>query len=500
METSAPTAANPLRRFMAVHEILDAAWASHPNAPAVRDAGGGWTYAELAARSQQYSAWLRLRGVGPGDRVLIHAAADRRVVALLYACSRVGATFVPLGVAVKGLPREGIIRDARPTLVLARGSDLPPDDGELLGAIHRDARGGRPAPSADWSEAAPLAPALLIYTSGSTAAPKGIVCPHDQVIFAASAIADRLRYQADDVIFCRLPLSFDYGLYQVFLAGLAAAELVLVSTEFDAGLLAAARQCGATVVPVVPSLATLLLQLGRRDRLSTRIRLFTNTGEEMPQVMIDGLRQRFPGAQVQLMFGISECKRVSIMEPDGDRSRPGAVGLPLTGTRVRVVDGSGTPVPVGDIGEFVVSGPHVMAGYWQAPALSDEVFRRDAETGEVRLHTGDYGWLDSEGYLYFHGRRDDIFKLKGTRTSAQEIEAAARQVSGVSDAAVVPPGQQRDAVLCVVASISPTDVLRGVRDRLEVNKVPGICRVVEALPRGLTGKIDRTALHALVEG
>lgn len=473
---------NVERAFL--HEFLDEAEEECPDSAALRDTRGRWTYAELAACSRQYAGWLRARGVEPGHRVVVHAAHDRRTVALLYACSRIGATFVPLGTGVVGAQRTQTVEDADPVLVLADETAFPrSEDVDPFSEVLAD----------------PLLPAVLMYTSGSTASPKAVVLPHRQMIFATTAIAERLLYRADDVVFCRLPLSFDYGLYQIFLTALAKAELVLAGTESDAGLLAAVRLCGATVVPIVPSLGTMLLRLAARDRQPTRIRLFTNTGEELPTSVIDGLREHFPGAGVQLMYGITECKRVTIAAVDGDRVRPGSVGLPLSGTEVRVVDASGNQVPAGTIGEIVVSGPHVMAGYWRAPEVSARVFRRDPETGRPLLHTGDFGCLDADGHLYFHGRRDGIFKQNGTRTSTVEIEAAARDLPDVVEAAVVPPNDHRDAVLCVVTTSTPSEVLRGLRRQLDPLKVPAICRIVEQLPRGLTGKIDRAALRTLVE-
>ncbi len=469
----------------APHDALDAAELSRGAAPAVRDAIGRWTYRQLAEDSRRRAERLRAAGVGPGDRVVVRAFMDRRVVSTLYACSRLGATFVPLALDATETQLADIVEDCRPALVLA-------DDG----ALARDPRPGEAEPQ---DPGAGAGPALLIYTSGSTARPKAVVCPPGQVVFAAAAVARRLRYRADDVVLCRLPLSFDYGLYQIFLTALAGAELVLADPRADAGLIATVHRCGVTVAPIVPSLATLLLRLVDRDRRPTSIRLFTNTGERLPEAVIEALRDRFPNAGIQLMFGITECKRISILEVDDDLRRPGSVGRPLDGTTVRVTDPSGATVPPGVVGEVVVAGPHVMAGYWNAPELTRRVFRQDPATGETWLHTGDYGHQDDDGHLYFHGRRDDMLKLNGVRTSVAEIEAAAYAVPIVTDAGLVPGSAGRAAVLCAVASGTPAEVLRGLRERLGPQKTPRACVIVERIPRGATGKVDRVALRRLVE-
>ncbi|MEV0232212.1 AMP-binding protein [Nonomuraea sp. NPDC050786] len=463
-----------------VHEMLQFASTRAPGAPAVRDQHGSWTYAEFLEQSLACAGWLSEQGVGHGDRVMIRARPDRRVLAVLFACARLGAVFVPVSETATAIQVNHILSDADPVVVI---DDELPD------------WGGHKAPGAQAARDDPL---LLIYTSGSTAVPKAVVGHHSHVLFATRAIAERLSYRADDVVLCKLPLSFDYGLYQAFLTVLCGAELVLAGQDADARLLALIKHHGVTVVPVVPSLAAMLLSLGRRDRSPTRVRLFTNTGEELPRATIAGLRERFSGAGVQLMFGITECKRVSIMEVDGDLHHPGALGRPLRGTSVRILRPDGSEAPTGESGEIMVSGPHVMAGYWRDPELSARFFCRDPLTGERWLRTGDHGWLDAEGYLHFDGRRDQIFKLHGTRVSALEIEAAAREIPGVSEAAVVPPAPGREAALLVIASLTPVEVLRALRARLDASRTPSVCRVVARLPRNTSGKLDRAALPELL--
>src|SRR5262249_14621558 len=154
-----------------------------------------------------------------------------------------------------------------------------------------------------------------------------------------------------------------------------------------------------------------------------------------------------------------------IMPPELDRERPQSVGYPLPGTTVLILDPDGQPVPPGRIGEIVVTGPHVMPGYWRAPELSADTFRRDDRTGELRLHTGDYGSLDGDGFLYFDGRRDDMFKRKGIRMSTIEIEAAAMDIPGVRTAAVLPPSADRDLAIFVASELAPHVVLRELARR-----------------------------------
>lgn len=458
-----------------IHDLLDNAAGRWPEKVAIHDGNGAWTYAELEFASRQYAAGLRAANVGAGDRVLISAFAERWVIAAIYACSRIGAVAVPLTPDLRPAQLQQITDDAEPALILTG----PP--GPATGAVTT-------------SPVSPDAPTLFLYTSGSTGLPKAVMCPHQQILFVADAIAGRIGYRHDDVILCRLPLSFDYGLYQEFMAAAVGATVVLRGPGQDGGLIAAVQEHAVTVVPVVPSLATVLIQLGRRG-VSIGVRLVTNTGQELARVQLDGLRRTFPTAAVQLMYGITECKRVSIADPDADQDMPGSVGKALSGTGVVIVDSHGRPILDGGEGQIVVRGPHLMSGYWRDDQLTAQTYRQNPATGERELHTGDYGHMDVQGNLYFHGRRDHLFKQRGVRTSVTEIEAAALQIPQVSDAALIPPLGDREAVLFAVTTLDPKEVLQRLRERLEAAKVPAICRILPSLPLGSTGKIDRGALR-----
>ncbi|ADI09982.1 putative AMP-binding protein [Streptomyces bingchenggensis BCW-1] len=496
-----------------VHALLETAAATWPNAWAVRDRTGAWTYRQLAGHAGAFAAWLDERGVRRGERVLVRVGSRREFAAMLFGTVRHGAVFVPVNPAMRPFHLTTVAGDCDPALVIARADDPATLPGlrEVTGrpvheldAVWRGMEALRPPPdTATGREGAPVSPddlALLIYTSGSTAAPKAVMCPHTAICFAARAIASRLRYRADDVVLTALPLTFDYGLYQIFLAALAGAEAVLTEPDHHIGLLATVREHGVTVVPVVPSLAEILLRLAGRERSAAAppVRLFTNTGAALTSPLIAGLRRAFPGAAVAPMFGITECKRITVLEPDGDLAKPGSVGTALPGTDVAVLDDAGQPLPAGRTGQIAVRGPHVMRGYWRAPELTAARFRTDPLTGEVTLHTGDFGHLDEDGHLYFHGRRDDLFKRRGVLTGALEIEAAALDIDGVTAAAVLPPGPDADLTLFAVTELTPERVLGSLGERLEGSKVPADCRVLPALPLTPNGKTDKQRLRQML--
>jgi acyl-coenzyme A synthetase/AMP-(fatty) acid ligase len=136
-----------------------------------------------------------------------------------------------------------------------------------------------------------------------------------------------------------------------------------------------------------------------------------------------------------------------------------------------------------------------MAGYWRSPELTAETYRVDEDADERVLYTGDFGHVDADGYLYFSGRRDQVFKRRGTRTSVVEIEEAARSLPGVREAAVLPPSSHRDAVLYLAGDTTPRQALTELGQLLDPAKVPALCRVVEVLPLTPNGKISRPLLE-----
>lgn len=199
------------------------------------------------------------------------------------------------------------------------------------------------------------------------------------------------------------------------------------------------------------------------------------------------------------LYGTTECKRISVLEVDGDLRRPGSVGRPLDGTQVRVLATDGTSVPAGEVGEFVVRGPHVMAGYWRAPRLSATRFRTDHAPARCGCTRGlrasrrrgppplPWAWRRPvQAARRAHQRRRDRVRRPGR--------------TGVEQAVLVPPTDRRDMVLCVVTTMSPAEVLRHLGERLDPARVPGHCRVFDRFPLSSNGKTDRARLSRQVAG
>lgn len=488
-----------------VHQLLARAVASKPAGVAVIHGSERWSYARLGSQAVRAAARLADLGVTSGDRVLVAVSDSAHLVALLYACSLTGAALIPVPPDATSFQLSAYRADARPAVtIVAPGRAIPPvpvkPDLGIVVPLGTVCNGDEPAtgrrPALCIAEERPSV-AFLLYTSGSSAKPRAVICPHDAVLFAARAIGSRLGYCEDDVVYSRIPMSFDYGLYQVLLCAQAMCTLVLDGETPALRLLPAMREVAATVVPVVPPLAATLGVLAARTRRTPPVRLFTNTGADLSPGGRAALRAGFPGAKLALMYGLTECKRATIMAPDGDLVRPQSVGTPLEGTTIKVLAGGRLTTEPGVLGEVVVEGPHVMAGYWRAPALTRKRFPRLAG-GPGRLRTGDLGFLDGDGYLYLRGRLDDTFKRNGIRMSCQEVEAAALDIPGVRAAAAMPPESGLDLALFAVSDLRRDEITQLLADRLPPARRPAACHIVTALPVTPRGKVDRQVLRAII--
>jgi acyl-CoA synthetase (AMP-forming)/AMP-acid ligase II len=341
--------------------------------------------------------------------------------------------------------------------------------------------------------------AMIIHTSGSTGVPKGAMMSHANMTFAAGAIASYLENTAADVVLSALPITFTYGLYQVLAAVHAGATLVLQrGFAYPADVLEIGRREGATGLPLVPSMAAVLLAMkDRRPGALPNLRYITNAAAPLPPAHVEGLQALFPAARLYSMYGLTECARATYLPPDEIGRRPGSVGKAIPGTEVAIVDAAGRSVPCGGTGELVIHGPHVMQGYWRDEAATREALRPLPGRGGMWLHTGDLLRADEGGFLYFVGRRDDMLKVRGEKVAPRQVEAALHDCPGVAEAVVVgrPDPISGHVLHAVVVPSSPTlterDVLRHCARSLPDVMVPRTVEFRAELPKTASGKVAR---------
>ena len=349
--------------------------------------------------------------------------------------------------------------------------------------------------------------AALIYTSGTTGRPKGVMLTHLNMYSASKSVVSYLENDAGDVFLSALRLSYSYGLYQLLTGVMVGGTVILESPMAHPNvLLEKISSQRVTAFPMVPTTAALLLQSDLSEYDLASLRYITSAGAPLPQKYIFALRQMLPNVKIFIMYGQTECKRISYLPPQQLDDRSDSVGIPIPNEEVFIIDESGRPVGPGTVGELVVRGSHVMRGYWGLPEESKRVLRPGPLPGERVLHTGDLFRMDRDGYLYFIGRKDDIIKTRGEKVSPKEIEDVLYGIEGILEAAAVgvPDEFLGQSILAVVTlregfSISAQEILRHCSQHLEDFKVPQRVEIRASLPKTDRGKIDHRTLRNQVQ-
>ena len=496
---------------MRVERFLQESARSFPDKVALIAGGRRVTYRALAADAARLAGALRARGLARGDRVVLFLENSPEAVVGLFGVLMAGGAFSVVNPGTKldklayilnNCGARALITEPRLAPVAAEAARGAPSVGFTLVApfdfpeesILEEAKAG-----------IDLDLAMIVYTSGSTGFPKGVMMTHQNVVAAATSITTYLESAADDVVLSVLPLAFDYGLYQALMCVKAGATLVLErSFTYPAVLLDKLARERVTGLPLVPTIAAVLLQLkDLKPGMFPALRYITNTAAALPPAHIARLQELFPGTRIFSMYGLTECKRCTYLPPEELARRPGSVGIAIPGTEAYVVDEQGRRVPPGVVGELVIRGGHVMKGYWGDPQATERVLRPGPFPWEKVLYTGDLFRADDEGFLYFVGRKDDIIKSRGEKVSPKEVENVLYELAGLREAAVVgvPDPVLGMAIKAVVvkdpeSSLGERDVIRHCASRLEDFMVPKIVEFRAALPKSANGKISRRQVLA----
>jgi long-chain acyl-CoA synthetase len=482
------------------------------------------SYAELDRLSDSLAVALRQGGVERGDRVLVFMDNCWEAVVSIYAVLKAGAVFSPINPSTKSDKLAFVANNCRTAAVLTQAkllsvvaSAVASCPSRVLMLVANGVEAALPEGCASFEAACAasgaalprgginLDLAMLIYTSGSTGVPKGVMMTHQNIAAAATSITTYLENTSDDVIMAVLPISFDYGLYQVLMAVRLGATLVLEkSFAFPQVILNRVRDEKVTGFPLVPTMAALLLQMkDLKPGQFPLLRYITNTAAALPPAHIARLQELFPTTTLFSMYGLTECKRCTYLPPAQLKARPGSVGIAIPGTEAYVVDDAGDKLSFGSTGELVIRGPHVMKGYWENQQATDKALRPGPLPQEKVLYTGDLFRTDEEGFLYFVGRKDDIIKTRGEKVSPKEVENVLYALAGVREAAVVgvPDPVLGFAIKAVVAldagaKLSATDVIRHCARHLEDFMVPKLIEFRKELPKSDNGKIVRRRVEA----
>lgn len=512
---------------MQLEAFLEQSAQRFPDKVALICGNGRWTYAQLDRAANQLAHGLVAHGVNRSDRVAICLDNSFEAVVAVFAVLKAGAVFLMVNPTTKTGKLAYILNNSRAVALISSGrklaglSDVWPQTPHLKSVIAVGPDAPLPTPpekqldrweqfflrhSADVQapskRAIDIDLAALMYTSGSTGNPKGVMLTHLNMVSAATSITTYLENAPDDIVLNVLPLSFDYGLYQVLMAARFGGTVVLErSFTYPHAVLQKLVAERVTGFPLVPTMAAILLQMDLSRYDLSALRYVTNTGAALPVDHILRLRALLPHARLFSMYGLTECKRVSYLPPDQLDVRPGSVGRGMPNEEVYLVDDDGNRLGPGSTGQLVVRGANVMKGYWELPQETDKMLKPGPLPGEKVLYTGDVFRTDLDGYLYFVGRKDDIIKSRGEKVSPKEVENALCSHPEVAEAAVIgiPDPILGQAIKAIVtrtsgSSLTQQDLLRHCALRLEDFMVPQVVQFRDTLPKSPNGKIDKRAL------
>ncbi|HQF22815.1 MAG TPA: AMP-binding protein, partial [Polyangiaceae bacterium] len=397
-----------------------------------------YTYAELDAQSNALAHTLVQQGVTRGDRVVVFADNSVETVIAFWAVLKANAVVSVVNPLTKTDKLRYLLEDCRATALIADGllsRVLAPvvADNKHLKVLIMTGKPLSPTPEnlqvmtfdQALSSGNPRVPpartgididlAAIIYTSGSTGDPKGVMLTHRNMLTAGLSVSTYLGMQEDDVVVCVLPLSFDYGLYQMLMSFRVGARLVLErSFTYPAQVLKTMVEEKVTGFPGVPTIFAILSEnKNLRDYDLSSIRFVTNTAAALPVKHIEMLLDLFPQARIFSMYGLTECKRCTYLPPEDIRRKMTSVGIAIPNTEMWIVDEQDRKVGPNEVGQLVIRGATVMRGYWEKPEQTAKKLRPGPLPGEYVLYTGDYCKMDEEGYLYFVGRMDDVIKSRG---------------------------------------------------------------------------------------
>lgn len=507
---------------MGFENHLRASAARHGSRTAVVAGDRHLSYAELWELAGCLAASLAASGIRPGDRVVTLMDNGWEAAVAIFGIWRAGAVLSPLNPSAKASRLAYVAGNCRAAAVIAQAR-LAPVVAEaaaqasrprhvILTGPHKalphamlfgECLSGERQPADMGRHGSDLA--AILYTSGSTGEPKGVMLSHANLDAAAGSIVSYLANTADDVILSVLPLSFGYGLTQLLTAAMTGATLVLEkSFAFPHAVFEGLRDKKATGFPLVPSMVALMRQARDLDpALFAGLRYMTTAAAPLPVEHVGWLRAFLPQAELYSMYGQTECIRATFLPPAEIDRRPGSAGIPIPGGDAYVVDESGRRAGPGVTGELVVSGPHVMQGYWENAEATADALRPDPETGGLRLYTGDLFTADADGFLTFVARRDDIIKSRGEKVPPKQVEAVLYTLSGIAEALVVgvPDPILGQAVKAFVVASDPAlgerQVLAHCARSLEDHMVPKFVEFVQALPKTDSGKLSRRLAAAL---
>ena len=469
-----------------------------PGAVALADRVGTITFAQLDEAVGALAAWLAAR-LSPGDRLASWLPKTRVACVLPLAAARAGLVHVPVNPALRRAQVAHILADSGAALLVTQSAraatleqgdaacpvvtDEPPLAGAGIGASDRD----------------PQELAAILYTSGSTGLPKGVMLSHANLWLGAISVAHYLALEPHDRVLAVLPLSFDYGQNQLLSTWAAGARVVPLDYLTPRDVVKAVARSGATTLAGVPPLWVQLLDADWPA--DTSLRRLTNSGGALTRRVVADLRARFPHADLYPMYGLTEAFRSTYLAASLVDAHPDAIGTAIPFAQVAAVRADGTRAAPGEPGELVHAGPLLAQGYWSDAARTAARFRpAPAWLGEgLAVWSGDTVVEGADGLFRFVGRDDEMIKSAGNRISPQEVEEAILAGPEAREAVAIgiPDDRLGQAIVAVVAGdpAGEEELRARLRRDLPSFMQPARYDWRDTLPRNANGKLDRALIR-----
>lgn len=487
---------------------------AEPRRRALADGERRCDYATLWSQAEAFAGFLHARGVRSGDRVAVLLPNSLEAIVAVYGCWLAAAVVVPLNVQARARDLAAWLAHSEARCVVFEAGH-----GEAITATAAQAPdllkvGVGAVTEADgvipWTQAVeavsralpvecePEDLAMILYTSGTTGAPKGVMLSHANLAANADSIIASIGLSRDDSIVALLPFHYAYGASVLHTHLSCGAFLVvernLVFPHLIVEAMARERVSGFSGVPSTFQLLLNRVPLAEYDLAS--LRYLTQAGGAMAPATIRRLREALPGVRLHIMYGQTEASaRLTCLPAERIDDKIGSAGIPIAGVELVVRDAEGRLAPAFEVGEVHVRGPNVMRGYWRDAQASAAVLV------DGWLKTGDMGHLDDEGFLFLSGRRNDMIKTGAHRVHPQDVEEVISELDAVAEVAVVGVdddtlGQVVKAMIVLRAgmSLDAQRVKAHCRGGLAAYKIPKTIEFVAALPRTASGKIQRSRL------
>ena len=480
--------------------LLTASAGRGPERPALKLDDTVLTYGQLDEASARVAGLLRARGIGAGDRVGVMLPNVPYFAVAYYGILRAGGVVVPMNVLLKARETGFYLSDPGAKLVFAwhafaeaaeagageAGAEcVLVTPGEFEGLL-AEAEPVREVAERDGSDTA-----VILYTSGTTGTPKGAELTHDNLRRNTETMVELFGFGPDTITLGALPLFHSFGQTCGLNATLHAGGLLTLVPRFDPGkALEIIERDRVTVFEGVPTMYAAMLNHPEADDFDTStLQICASGGAALPVEVLHGFEERF-NAKVLEGYGLSETSPVaSFTPPDGER-KAGAIGIPIPGVEMKVVDDEGNDVPQGEVGEIVIRGHNVMKGYWKRDDATAETIR------DGWFHSGDMARIDEDGYFFIVDRKKDLIIRGGYNVYPREVEEVLYEHPAVREAAVVgmPHPELGEEIGAAVAlkegqEASPEELQAHVKEQVAAYKYPRMVWLVDELPKGPTGKI-----------